>query len=72
MGSKRTKDNETIKSAVRVADLYVGNCNLEATPETVSEYIHKEINIVVKKCQLFVSKNENSKPFKVALKLNDR
>ena len=72
VGSKRTKDNETIKSAVRVADLYVGNCDLEVTPKTVSEYIHKEMNIVVQKCQLLASKNENSKSFKVTLKLNDR
>ena len=49
VGSKRMRDNKTIKSAVRIADLYVGNCDLEATPETVSEYIHKEMNIVVQK-----------------------
>lgn len=72
VGSKQTKDNETIKSAVRVADIYVGNCDLEATPETVSEYIHKEMDIVVQKCELLASKNQNSKSFKVTLKLNDR
>ena len=30
------------------------------------------MNIVVQKCQLLASKNENSKSFKVTLKLNDR
>ena len=48
VGSKRTKDNETIKSAVRVADLYVGNCDLKATPETVCKVFTSICRLTIK------------------------
>ena len=60
VGSKRTKANETIRGAVRVADLYLGNCELDVTPESISDYIFKEMNIAVSKCEPLVTKNQNS------------
>ena len=72
VGSKRTKENDTIKGAVRVADLYLGNCELEVSSESISDYIFKEMNIVVNKCEPLASRNVNSKSFKVTLNLADR
>ena len=72
VGSKRTKGNETIRGAVKVADIYLGNCELDVTPVSISDYIFKEMNITVNKCEALVSRNENSKSFKVSLNLRDR
>ena len=72
VGSKRTKDNETITGATKVADIYLGNCDLDVTPESISGYIYKETNIVVNKCEPLVSRNKNCTSFKVNVKLNDR
>ena len=72
VGSKKTKDNEKIKGAVKVADIYLGNCDLDVTHESISDYILKEMNIVVNKCEPLVSRNVNCKSFKVNIKLSDR
>ena len=40
--------------------------------ESIADYILKEMNIVVNKCEPLVSRNENSKSFKVTLNLRDR
>ena len=57
VGSKRTNTNETFRGATRVADVYLGNCDLDVTSESISEYISKEMNIVVNKCEPLMSRN---------------
>ena len=72
IGSKKNHGNETIKGAVRLADLYIGNCDNDVTSDSISEYIANEMNIDIVKCESLVSKNVNCKSFKVTLKINDR
>ena len=72
IGSKKTQGNETIKGAFRHADLYIGNCDNDVTPDSISKYIVNETNIKVVKCESLASKNENCRSFKVTLKINDR
>ena len=72
VGSKQVRGNSAIKGAVRFADIYLGNCDLAVTPESIIEYVLSEMNIVVSKCEILMSRNDNSKSFKVATKFNDR
>ena len=72
IGSKKVDVNSTIKGAVRFADIYLGNCDLAVTPESITEYVLSEMNVVVSKCEILVSRNDNCKSFKVTTKINDR
>ena len=45
---------------------------MEVTPESIKDYINKEMNVAVNKCELLVSRNENCKSFKVNVNLKDR
>ena len=72
VGSKKMPGNLTIRSAMRTADIYVGNCDLDVTVESLSDYIHSEIKVKVLQCELLVSKNPRCKSFKVTLNMNDR
>ena len=72
VGSRKTDGNKTIKSAPRIADLYLGNCDLEVTPEDIRDYIASEMNIDIDKCEVLPNKNPKCKSFKISLNMNDR
>ena len=72
VGSKKTASHEMLKSAIRYADLYVGNCDFGVTSEALEKYISDEMNINIKKCEALVTKNGYSTSFKVTLCLTDR
>ena len=70
--SKKSSGSDTLKSAIRLADLYIGNCDANVSTESLSQYIYSEMNMKVEKCESLLSKNVNYKSFKVTLNLNDR
>ena len=61
VGSRKANENVKLRGAVQVADMYLGNCNLEVTPESIIEYICNEMNIEVQSCELHESRNRNCK-----------
>ena len=72
VGSRKANVNVKLRGAVQVADMYLGNCNLEVTPESIIEYICNEMNIEVQSCELLESRNRNCRSFKITLKSIDR
>ena len=72
VGSRKTDGSKTIKSAPRIADLYLGNCDIGVTPEDIQDYIASEMNINVDKCEVLPNKNPKCKAFKISLNMNDR
>ena len=63
-----------MKSAVKTADIYVGNCELTVTCEELSKYIKDETNIAVLGCEKLKSKYNfpNYNSFKVCVSIKDR
>ena len=72
VGSKKANGDGKLRGAVQVADIYLGNCNLDVTPELIVEYVRNEMNIVVENCQPLESRNKNCKSFKISLRSYDR
>ena len=72
VGARKANETVSIKSAIRKADVYLGNCDLSVTPESIKEYIFKEINVTIDKCELLSSRNPNCRSFKISLNLKDR
>ena len=69
IGSRQTS---SIKSAVRMGDLYIGNCDLSVTTESLSEYIRDEIDVSIDSCEQLNSHSAYSNSFKVTLNMKDR
>ena len=69
---QKRQGNEAIKGAIRQADLYIGNCHNDVTPDSISKYIVDETNIRIVKCESLASRNESCRSFKVTLKISDR
>ena len=72
VGARKVNDCGTIKSAVRSVDVYVGNCDLDVSEESLGNYIKNEIGVIVRKCSLLVSRNTNCNSFKVEMDINVR
>ena len=72
VGSRKANGNEKLRGAFQVADIYLGNCNLDVTAESIIGYIRDEMNIEVQKCESLESRNKNCKSFKICLKTIDR
>ena len=72
VGSRKVNETVSIKSAIKKADIYLGNCDLSVTPESIKEYIYKEMDVTIDKCELLNSRNPNCKSFKITLNLKDR
>ena len=68
----RTSNTGSLKSAARTADLYIGNCDVEVSVDSLIEYIYDVTEIRVKKCEELITKYDDYKSFKVSLLLNDR
>ena len=68
----RTSNNSTLKSAARIADLYIGNCYVDVSADSLTEYIYDVAKIRVKKCEQLITKYDDYKSFKVSLLVNDR
>ena len=71
IGSKK-ESNSVLKSAVKSADIFIGNCDTEVTAESICNYISDELKINVLKCESLVTIYDNYKSFKVSLQVNDR
>ena len=71
-GSKKVSSSGVIKGAVRSADVYVGNCDLNANVESMLQYIKDEIGIEAIECTSLATRNTRCKSFKVKLNMNDR
>ena len=55
-----------------MADLYVGNCDVGVTPESLVEYISDVTKIKVQKCEKLKTKYDDYASFKVTLFIKDR
>ena len=71
IGSKK-ESNSVLKSAVKSADIFIGNCDTDVTAETLSKYIRDELQVNVLKCESLVTRYDNYSSFKVTLRVNDR
>ena len=77
VGSKKSAESKgnlggNFKSARKVADLYIGNCDPEVNCEIISKYILDEMDIKIDSCVVLESKSSNSSSFKITLNLDDR
>ena len=72
VGMKKNYANNVLRSARRIGDLYIGNCDLEVTPDTLSAYILAETGIEISACEMLETKSTVSRSFKVTLNMNDR
>ena len=68
----RMQGGTVLKSAPRTADIYVGNCDVDISPESLQQYIEEEVKIKVKKCEKLITRYDNYASFKVTLFINDR
>ena len=68
----RVSSGGLLRSASRTADLYVGNCDVDATPESLIQYIHDVTKVKVQKCEKLETKYDNYTSFKVTLFISDR
>ena len=64
--------NGSVRSATRLADLYVGNCDPGVTVECLIKYLMDEMQIKVERGEQLVSRNPNCASFKISLNLDDR
>ena len=71
VGMKKN-NSSVIKSAKKQGDLYVGNCDLEVTTDSLSSYILKETGIRVVACVELETRSTISKSFKVTLNMQER
>ena len=72
IGSKKTTGSVPLRSAVRVGDLYIGNCDFDATVDSLAQYIVEEMKINVTNVEQLSSRIMSSKSFKVTVNMNDR
>ena len=72
VGMKKNHGNNVLRSAKRVGDLYIGNCDLEVTADSLSAYILAETGIKISACEMLESRSNVSRSFKVTLNMNDR
>ena len=69
---KKNNSSNTIKSAKKHGDLYVGNCDLGVTADSLSSYISKEIGFKVVACEELKTRSIVSKSFKVTMNMHER
>ena len=62
----------SLKSALRATDIYVGNCAVDATPDTILKHIQHVAQIDVQKCEKLETGYDDYTSFKVTVKMNDR
>ena len=70
--STRMHGGAVLKNSPRRADIYVGNCDVDVSPESLQQYIEEEVKIKVKKCEKLITRYDNYASFKVTLFINDR
>ena len=70
----KVSGNMKLRGTKRVADVYVGNVDLESNSDDVAQYVLDEFNVTVDKCVELKSKYEviKWKSFKVTVNLGDR
>ena len=68
----RESSSSLLRSASRTADLYVGNCDVDVTTESLTQYICDVMKVKIHKCEQLETKYSNYTSFKVTLFVNDR
>ena len=63
----KDKNNSNFKGAVRVFDLYIGNCFEGVSSQILTDYISEECDIKIKSCSELNTKIPNSKAFKISV-----
>ena len=72
VGLKKNNSPNSIRSAKRHGDLYLGNCDLEVTTDSLISYVKKETGISVIACKELETRSTMSKSFKISLNMSDR
>ena len=72
VGSRTNTEGGGIRGARKYADLYIGNCDLDVSADSLILYITRETGINVHKCEPLESRSTVSKSFKISLNVNDR
>ena len=72
IGSKNVSPSNILKSALKKVNLYVGNCDISITPETLTSYIKDEICVNIFKIISLETKYDSYTSFKITVDINDR
>ena len=72
VGNKKSTTDTKLKSAERILDIYVGNCDISTTCDTLTEYILDESSMKLKNCIELKSSHGYSKSFKISVLSNER
>ena len=72
IGTKSSINSNSFKGAIRMFDLYIGNCCEDASSQNLIDYISEECKIKVKSCIELKTKIPDSKAFKISVLDNDR
>lgn len=73
LGTRKINNNSNkFSSAPRMFDLYIGNCNVDMTPDDLKEYILNETQIIVSACEELMTQRINAKSFKVTTTFEER
>ena len=68
----KTQSNSFFQGTESLADLYVGGCDKDTTPEHILNYCKEVLKIEPRECTLLESKYKYYKAFKLKIKLVDR
>ena len=68
----RESNNDSLKCAKKMVDLYIGRCDVDIQPKTVIEYVKNELKIEVIECSELDTRVRFSKAFKLTVELSDR
>ena len=66
------KSSSTLKSAVRKADLYIGNCDTNVTEDAILEYIRDQADVKIDSCKQLETRYDHYRSFKVTLSVDSR
>ena len=64
--------NGPLRSARKTADIYIGRCDPDITPKTISEYVVNEFKVKPIACIHLDTKIKFSCAFKLTIELSDR
>ena len=72
IGLRKGNSNNVFKSAIKSADIYVGNCDVGVTINSLTSYILDELGIKIDNCEALENRNPKCKSFKISVNLKDR
>ena len=69
---RRESPGKKLTSAIRLYDMFIGNCSLETSENDIIDYIREEAKVTVFKCSQLSTRRNDYKCFKVSLNLMER